>query len=271
MQSRYSYSLIQKSTEPLVYLCNWDTVEDVPAGYRCGPVVRDLFVIECNVFGYGRLEINGKNFNIEPRTCCVLFPGDTVLIESDKDDPKLALWCIFGGTKVGDILERAGITSENPFIDKEKFNDIYAIMQKIYAASSNIDMGDELLRTAGLYELLGTITKGVFIQEKNPNVEYAIKIIEEQFEKPINVSDIAQQLGFSRSYFTTLFTKVTGLSPYSYLNSVRVRRACELLTSTELSINDVSEQVGIAANNFSRIFKSEMGISPTAFKKKSQN
>jgi len=169
-----------------------------------------------------------------------------------------------------DLLRRAGITSASPFLERDKFDEIYAIMKKIYTASSSIDMGDELIRTAGLYEILGTVSKGLYLQEKNSHMEYAARFFEEHYADTICVSDIARRLGFSRSHFSTLFTQSIGIAPYAYLNSVRIRHACDLLLSTDLSVTDISERVGIASNNFSRIFKSETGMTPTAFKKKTR-
>ena len=125
----------------------------------------------------------------------------------------------------------------------------------------------ELIKTAYLYEFLGRLTRGRVDIARNVVAERAISIMETEYTSDMSVSDMASELGFDRSYFSTLFKECTGTSPYAYLTSLRVRKACELLLQTDMSVLEVSESVGINPHNFSRIFKRETGISPTDYKK----
>ena len=265
---KYSWQFVSKAAEPLLHIIEWDTPDIVTPGYTVGPVVRRLYLVECNVSGYGTVNINGKEFCVGPGDCYVIYPGDTVIQKADDKDPRIALWCLFGGARVGEILRASGITSDAPFAPKEKFGELLAIMKKLLAISNKTGMGAELMKTACLYEFLGALADGKEDISRNIIAERAISIMETEYSGSLSVSDIARELSFDRSYFSTLFKESVGTSPYSYLTRIRIRRACDLLRDTPLSVGAISERVGITPHNFSRIFKREVGISPAEYRRR---
>lgn len=261
-----SWQFVSKGAEPMLHRILWDTDEDVLPGFVQGPETRNTYLIECNVSGYGKVIINGNEYNVTPGCCYIMRPGDEVTMIADEHDPRRALWCMFGGEKVYEILNSVGITDKSPFVDVLHFDDIRAVLEKLFDIRLKTDLGSELMKTAYLYELLGIISQGRTEIERNIVAERAISIMETEYGRDMSVSDIAAELGFDRSYFSTIFKECTGTSPYAYLTMLRVRKACNLLKSTDLSINQVAERVGIDPHNFSRIFKRELGILPIKYK-----
>ena len=85
----------------------------------------------------------------------------------------------------------------------------------------------------------------------------------------ITVADIVAYIGFTRSYFSTLFRRHMGISPQQYLMNVRLEQSCRLLRETELSIQEVGSRVGYDEPlNFTRFFTRSKGISPTEYRKR---
>ena len=83
----------------------------------------------------------------------------------------------------------------------------------------------------------------------------------------ITVSDVVEYVGFSRSYFSTLFKQMMGVSLQDYLMKCRIDRSKELLERTELSIQDIAVQAGYDNPlNFSRAFKGVCGTSPVHYR-----
>ena len=84
----------------------------------------------------------------------------------------------------------------------------------------------------------------------------------------ITVSDVVDYIGFTRSYFTTIFHKYTGLSPREYILQCRFRNGCRLLTETDLTVQQIAEQVGYEDYMaFSKAFRKKYGMSPTAYRR----
>jgi AraC-like DNA-binding protein len=63
-----------------------------------------------------------------------------------------------------------------------------------------------------------------------------------------------------------LFTKHLGLSIVTYINMIRVRAACRLLSEGERSITDLALSIGFNSSAyFCKVFKDEMGASPSEY------
>lgn len=256
-----------RSTEPTVYLCMWDTPETVLPGSGYGPVVRNVYTIECNVSGYGTVTVNDKTFRISPGDFYCLLPGQTVSFTADRRDPRMALYCTAGGLRLGQMLHEAGITDAAPFAPPEKFDALFAVMQKMYALGKENGLGASLQRTACLYELMGILTKGRVNTNTDHFADHAIGLMETTYHTGVSVSDIATEMGFDRCYFSTLFKRHTGVSPHAYLTSLRIEKAKALLGSSDRTVSEVAESVGLDPRNFARLFKKETGKTPNFYKR----
>ena len=90
--------------------------------------------------------------------------------------------------------------------------------------------------------------------------------MEMRYAEDLSVNDIATELGLERCYFSTLFKKKTGKTPHAYLNELRIKKACALLTDGNLSISETARAVGIDPVCFARVFKRQMGTVPGKYK-----
>lgn len=257
----------QKSLEPCVYHCTWDTPETVLPGSHYGPVLRDVYTLECNVAGYGTITINGKTFDIKPGDFYFLLPGQTVTFTADHKDPRRALYCTAGGLRLGQALAAAGIDENAPFAPPELFEKLYGVMKKLHTVGKNNDIGTQFLQSACMYELMGILTEGKGNGTADRFVMQAVGIMESSYHTATSVADIAAEMGFDRCYFSTCFKERTGLPPHAYLTALRIRKACTLLRTSDASVAQVAEGVGLDPRNFARLFKKETGQTPAAYRK----
>ena len=93
-------------------------------------------------------------------------------------------------------------------------------------------------------------------------------LIEKNISNPeLNVNDIGRELGMSR---VQIYRKVKALLGYSvndYIINVRLKKAKNLLLSTDKSIGEIATDVGFSsATYFSTTFKSRFKLSPKEFK-----
>ena len=97
----------------------------------------------------------------------------------------------------------------------------------------------------------------------NSIVDQAIEYIQSHLADPLTVESIAANAGYSPSYFSHVFHKETGLSPYRFVVRSRMDRAMQLLQTTRLPVQDIAFQVGFnSVANFSYAFRKEKGMSP---------
>ena len=253
--------------EPTVYLCAQDTRQSVPPGSHYGPVVRNIYTLECNVSGYGTVTINHKTFDVKPGDFYFLLPGQTVTFTADRHDPRMALYCTAGGLRMGQLLAEAGITDDAPFAPPELFEPLHAVMQKLHALGKEYDPGTQLRRTACLYEILGILCAGRGVSAIDNFAEQAVGLMETTYHTGVTVADIAAEMGFDRSYFSTLFKRRTGSTPHAYLTSLRISKARRLLADPDRTVAEVAESVGLDPRNFARLFKKETDMTPAECKK----
>jgi len=94
-------------------------------------------------------------------------------------------------------------------------------------------------------------------------------LIEKNMENvDFSVDTFAQTAGMGRTNFYKKIKGITGHSPNEYLRIIRMKKAAELLTTTNLNVSEVSYKVGI--NDpfyFSKCFKTQFGKSPSQFQK----
>jgi AraC-like DNA-binding protein len=103
-------------------------------------------------------------------------------------------------------------------------------------------------------------------------VKQAIAFIQQHYDNPMTLQEVADALGVNRHYLGRIFQQELGLSPWQYLIRYRVLRAKELLRTTNDTIAQVATRVGFdTATYFSHIFHREVGCSPRAFRAQSPN
>lgn len=112
------------------------------------------------------------------------------------------------------------------------------------------DISDEIRNVGTNSETFNSIYKAIFY-------------IEENYNKHLQVPDIAALCNLSESTFRRYFKKTTGLSPIEYINKIRLDRAETLLFSTAYTVKEVAEIVGIPdPAYFSKIYKENFGLAP---------
>lgn len=71
----------------------------------------------------------------------------------------------------------------------------------------------------------------------------------------------------SEVHFRRLFYQIYHTSPMKFIISLRVNKAKELLTNTQMKIQDISETCGF--NNpyyFSKVFRQAVGLTPSQYR-----
>lgn len=95
----------------------------------------------------------------------------------------------------------------------------------------------------------------------------AIDYILDNYNKQITLEECANICFMSESNFTKVFHKVVGVNFKSYINSLRIQKACELLRDSNLAISQISEIVGYDSTSyFASLFKGIMGVSPKDYR-----
>ena len=81
------------------------------------------------------------------------------------------------------------------------------------------------------------------------------------------VDDMAEALGMSRSSLNQRMHKLFNVSPADFLREARLRHACTLLQTTDMSSKEIAYACGFNdPKYFGKCFKQAMGKTPTEWK-----
>jgi AraC family transcriptional regulator len=93
--------------------------------------------------------------------------------------------------------------------------------------------------------------------------------IESQSGSPSSLSDLARLCGISPRHLMRAFKQGTGQTITEYVEAVRLRRAVQLLSDTDLALGEIGRQVGFAGlSTFSHAFRRAVGEPPSSFRKR---
>lgn len=103
---------------------------------------------------------------------------------------------------------------------------------------------------------------------KNHLVELAREYVDEHYYENLMLADVAQKVGISAGYLSTLFQKQLSKGFVDYLNEVRIERACTYLKQNYLKTYEIAYKVGFKDEKyFSKVFKKIKGQSPSEYRK----
>ena len=102
---------------------------------------------------------------------------------------------------------------------------------------------------------------------KSRRITKACKYIEENISQKISLAEVAALVNMSESAFSHFFKKKTGISFITYVNNLRVAKACDLLASTSLSASEICYDCGFNnKSNFIRIFTKRKNMTPIEYR-----
>ena len=94
-------------------------------------------------------------------------------------------------------------------------------------------------------------------------VQTVLSYIDEHYAERISRDELAESLHYSPSYFSSLFHQLSGVTLSEHITDVRMNKAMELLSGSELPVSEVIKRVGYRSEPlFYRAFRGYFGMNP---------
>ncbi|GGI46405.1 DNA-binding response regulator [Paenibacillus marchantiophytorum] len=139
------------------------------------------------------------------------------------------------------------------------------IYKQIVACTSALKLSQLIVELASEVSIkLAIITK-----QNNLIIIKTMRYINENYKSSITLKILSDYVHTNSSYLSRLFKKETGDTVTKTINKVRLEKAKELLSTTDLKTYEVAEEVGIPdPSYFSIIFKKYTGVSPKDYSRR---
>ena len=225
--------------------------------------------------GSGWCEIAGLRHAIGKNQLLVINANVPHVYGADKKTPWTIHWFHTVGLNVPFYLERLGVTNENPVVSLGGDVQLFSLFEDVREGLQHGFTLTHLIYAAhSLAHLMGLILRHkeefwpgeISIRER---IDKSIEFMQSHLRERLTVATLAALVNLSRSHYTTLFCRVTGYAPLSYLNHLRMQRAVQLLNTTDWSIKQISEGLGFSDQfYFSRAFSKMHNHSPSEHRRR---
>jgi YesN/AraC family two-component response regulator len=157
-------------------------------------------------------------------------------------------------------------------------NEIIILIDRILKEKESNDIGTEFLSYLLMLELFVLISRALKMEwensirgkshKLNEVIMASLNFINNNYERNISLKDISKYVFLSQSYFAKAFKEITGISPIHYLIKTRIKRAKELLITTDKKVGDIAIGVGFSnQQRFNELFKKYTGMVPLQYRK----
>ncbi|MDC0759459.1 helix-turn-helix domain-containing protein [Brevibacillus sp. AG] len=224
--------------------------------------------------GKGSICIGEQEYRLFPGRCFLKPPGMTIQTVADEGEVVTVSELEFSGYKVTSVRE-----VENVHVVQEPFclpvsgelneSELGQAIRNLCERHENQIDRERFSSHCQLLSLVERIWEANERWRGNENlkaVEHTIRLMEQDYFKPLSREMLSKEAGMSPSHYSTVFRKVTGKSPMEYLAEIRIEKAKDKLLTSNARIRDIALGVGYASEfYFSNKFKKMTGISPREF------
>lgn len=227
----------------------------------------DYYVIGLIENGRRTLTVNNRELTIGPGAILLFNPNDShACIQHDHKELSYRNLNIKSEIMQGIMYDIDGKTSLPHFAEPVLYHEGYAaellelhmlIMGNAPAMQKEEKLFlfmEQLLRHAAAYALPA--------QAAPDAIDAVCRYVEANFTAKIRLDELAAMCGLNKYTFLRNFTKAKGITPYRYLETVRIGKAKELLQQG-LSPAATAQATGFAdQSHFSVFFKDLIGLTP---------
>ena len=124
----------------------------------------------------------------------------------------------------------------------------------------------KLLRKTNYSKVLSSIGEGL-----SSDTVAVRRYIENHYREPLTLDLLAQNVHMNKFHLAHTFSKEFGLSPFNYIQQLRIRESKELLCTTDYPLTQIASMCGFSSPSyFSQRFRASAGISPAEYRKRNK-
>jgi AraC-like DNA-binding protein len=210
--------------------------------------------------------------SVEGGNVIVLFPGEWHRYRPVRSVGWTETWIGFAGRHAEELMRRF-FSPHNALLQVGHDEELLRLMRSLSEVTEAAPAGHQQILAARAVEVIARVRSLAMSYRASDRaaaerIQRARCRLLERAERPVNLRDLAGEVGMSYSRFRSAFKAQTGLSPRQYQLQIRVNKACSLLADTLLPVAEVAARTGFeSVYYFSRLFRRKTGVSPRQFRR----
>ena len=222
--------------------------------------------------GEGELSYEGRTYSLVAGSC-VFIDCRKAYSHTTSDKLWSLRWCHFYGPTLSFVyekyVERGGKAVFQP-VEAVPFLNTLDMLYELASGSDYIrDMriNEELNRLCTLLMEQSWHPEEAVTAPKKMSVVDVKEYLEQHYSERITLDDLASRFYINKYYLTRVFKEQYGMSITSYLTSLRITHAKQLLRFTDKTVEEIGLECGLGAlHYFSRVFKEVEGVAPSTYR-----
>ena len=211
--------------------------------------------------GRGTLEFRNSKHTLEAGSVFLLLPGCWHRYRPDPDSGWTEDWIELRGPTLEAWLAK-GILDGGP-VKMSKGSEFWRWFADIHAVCAAQRQGFRATAAGLAMTIIASVIGKVEVSSAAPALTDIVRQARGLLIAGDDLTSIARKLGISYPTLYRHFKKATGLGPKEYVREIRLARAEELISGSELSIKEIAACLGFySASHLSMEFKKARGIAP---------
>jgi len=223
--------------------------------------------------GLGWCEAGGRRWTIPPDTV-MLIPAGVAHAYGVDQAPWSIYWIHFQGRMAGELCDLLGVRSDRPLFRLTRTPEILSLFERVYQFMNSARTPRQLVAASGALSHLLTLanlhrySNNAQSRTVEHQVQKTIQFMKENLSGRHSLQELAQLAHMSPNHYGKVFKARYGLSPIEYFTRLKIQKACELLTGTDLQVQQLAHNFGFDdPYYFSRLFRRTIGVSPAKYRK----
>ncbi len=268
-----------KNIDATLFQYGWERCAPM---HSYGPAKRNHYLFHFIFSGKGFLSSTDsagttRLYKLEANQGFLICPGQVNTYYADDKHPWEYSWLEFDGVKALEFMQMCGLGFDQPVYKAKKKDYGNAIRQEMMHIVDN-PHSSTINQIGHLYLFFDVMIRGSATRKTLPSgslrdsyIKEAITFIEQNYNYPITVEDIAGFCNLNRNYLGKIFKENTNQTLQHFLMHYRMSQAAEHLKLSDRTINEIAKLCGYQNQlHFSRAFKTIYGISPHHWREKNK-
>lgn len=231
------------------------------------------YLIQYTVEGNGSASINDEKLILKKGDLLIIPNYHHHIFEAIENQPwTIAFIHIYENDSVMEIFNRVFLKHRYLIRNVNESNIVPYIKNiiSLYKSVDNRDSNKELMISNQIYQLLMEICaqSNVFETDNvDKKLASVIHYINQNFNTPMTLKDILAHSIYSKNHLERLFKEKMNMTMQSYVAKLRLKRAQELILTTNLYFHEIALQIGLKDyRSLHYLFTNTIGMTPAEFR-----
>lgn len=240
-------------------------------GSEWAPHWHDYFEFELIAEGFGEHTYNNTHYELKPGSAYLMSYYDFHAIKAKTDMTLVNIH--FGEDFIDKEIENfisGGINKFNCEFNENEFKEILSLAEKIKNEEHNSLAFKDVIIKGYLTDIIVRTIRNSHADEdkKIPLlIQKTIAYVYKNFKNNLNLKSVAKEMYVTPNYLGVFFKKSIGISFNDYINMLRLKYACNMLTHSSMSVKEIGFASGYNSTEyFLYTFKKHLGTTPAKYR-----